>query len=163
MRFFEFKNYNTGTVLTESARIQHAEDIVFWEGSKGANRTLQSLINLEKGGHKDVTVKWDGCIHPDSIVETNLGKLRIEDVIDTINESLEEISVLQFNFESQTIEMLPILNAVKKQGSKKWVEVELNNGDTLTLTEDHEVYTTNRGWVAAGELTEDDDIKDINK
>jgi hypothetical protein len=46
--------------LNEGARIQHAEDIVFWEGSKGAQRALQSLINLEKGGHQDVTVKWDG-------------------------------------------------------------------------------------------------------
>lgn len=48
------------SVLAEGARIQHAEDIVFWEGSKGAQRALQSLINLEKGGHQDVTVKWDG-------------------------------------------------------------------------------------------------------
>lgn len=46
--------------VVEGARIQHAEDIVFWEGSKGAQRALQSLMNLEKGGHKDVTVKWDG-------------------------------------------------------------------------------------------------------
>ena len=48
------------SVLAEGARIQHAEDIVFWEGSKGAQRALQSLINLEQGGHQDVTVKWDG-------------------------------------------------------------------------------------------------------
>ena len=59
MRFFEFKKL-TNIPLTEAARIQHAEDIVFWEGSKGANRALQSLINLEKGGHQNVTVKWDG-------------------------------------------------------------------------------------------------------
>lgn len=61
MRFVEFKNVNVeATTLVEAARIQHAEDFVFWDGSKGANRVLQSLINLEKGGHKDVTVKWDG-------------------------------------------------------------------------------------------------------
>ena len=59
MRFYEFKQSNK-TPIMEAARIQHAEDIVFWEGSKGANRALQSLINMEKGGHKDVTVKWDG-------------------------------------------------------------------------------------------------------
>lgn len=59
MRFLEFRHM-IGQTLTESARIQHAEDIVFWEGSRGAMRALQSLANLEKGGHKDVTVKWDG-------------------------------------------------------------------------------------------------------
>ena len=61
MRFVEFRQSTTSAqILTEGARIQHAEDIVFWEGSKGAQRALQSLMNLEKGGHKDVTVKWDG-------------------------------------------------------------------------------------------------------
>ena len=44
----------------EGARIQHAEDIVFWEGSKGATRAIEALKNLEQGGHTDVTVKWDG-------------------------------------------------------------------------------------------------------
>ena len=61
MRFFEFKQNNKQT-LTEGARIEHLEDLVFRElpPSKGANRALQSLINMEKGGHTDVTVKWDG-------------------------------------------------------------------------------------------------------
>lgn len=44
----------------EAARIQHAEDIIFWEGSKGAMRVVNSLKSLEKNGHKDVTIKWDG-------------------------------------------------------------------------------------------------------
>jgi len=58
MRFREFRLVET--VLREGARIDHAEDIVFREGSKGAIRTLNSFLNLEKGGHTDVTIKWDG-------------------------------------------------------------------------------------------------------
>lgn len=54
MRFREIK------ILMEAARIQHAEDIIFWEGSKGAMRVVNSLKSLEKDGHKDVTIKWDG-------------------------------------------------------------------------------------------------------
>ena len=63
MRFNEFKTILKESVkLTEGARIEHLEDLVFRElpPSKGANRALQSLINMEKGGHTDVTVKWDG-------------------------------------------------------------------------------------------------------
>ena len=63
MRFNEFKTPLTESIkLTEGARIEHLEDLVFRElpPSKGANRALQSLINMEKGGHTDVTVKWDG-------------------------------------------------------------------------------------------------------
>ena len=47
-------------ILQEGARIDHAEDIVFWEGSKGALRAVDALRNLDKGGHKEVTIKWDG-------------------------------------------------------------------------------------------------------
>jgi hypothetical protein len=46
--------------LVEAARIQHAEDIVFWEGSRGAIRALEALKNLEGESHRDVTLKWDG-------------------------------------------------------------------------------------------------------
>jgi len=95
MRFYEFKEYATGSKgqakgkdkmpkakagrtdhplhgklvgektneslqLDEGARIQHAEDLIFWEGSAGAVRALESLKKLETGGHKNVTIKWDG-------------------------------------------------------------------------------------------------------
>ena len=42
------------------ARIDHLEDLVFFEGSKGAVRALEALRSMSKGGHKNVTVKWDG-------------------------------------------------------------------------------------------------------
>ena len=56
MRFFEFKHI----IKEVEARIQHAEDVIFWEGSAGAKRALNALANMAKGGHKDVTIKWDG-------------------------------------------------------------------------------------------------------
>lgn len=42
------------------ARIQHAEDLIFWEGSRGALRAVTALQSLEQGKHNDVTIKWDG-------------------------------------------------------------------------------------------------------
>ena len=59
MRYREFKLVES-IQLDEGARIDHAEDIVFWEGSRGALRALKALKSLEQGGHKDVTLKWDG-------------------------------------------------------------------------------------------------------
>jgi hypothetical protein len=47
-------------LMEAEARIDHAEDIIYKEGSKGVLRVLDSLRNLEKSGHKDVTIKWDG-------------------------------------------------------------------------------------------------------
>ena len=162
MRFFEFRNTTKTAINEAAARIQHAEDIVFWEGSQGAKRALQSLANLAKGGHKDVTVKWDGCVHPDSLIMTNNNLMRIEDAIDYINNG-NKLSVLQFDIKNNTLEMSLISNAIKKEGQKDWIEIELENGDTITLTEDHEVYTTNRGWIQAKDLNENDDVKHIVK
>ena len=48
------------SIINEAARIDHAEDIIFWEGSRGAVRAIESLKSLEQGSHKDVTIKWDG-------------------------------------------------------------------------------------------------------
>jgi hypothetical protein len=56
-----FQPQDTYFVLTEAeARIQHAEDLVFWEGSKGAMRALNALKSLEGKGHKNVSLKFDG-------------------------------------------------------------------------------------------------------
>lgn len=52
-----FKQY---TLLSEGARIQHAEDIIFWEGSQGALRALNSLKSIASDRYKDVSVKFDG-------------------------------------------------------------------------------------------------------
>ena len=60
MRYSDIKLVESRVFLKEGARIDHAEDIVFWEGSRGAIRTLESLKSLEQGKHTDVTIKWDG-------------------------------------------------------------------------------------------------------
>ena len=60
MRYSDIKLVESKVFLKEGARIDHAEDIVFWEGSRGAIRALESLKSLEQGKHTDVTLKWDG-------------------------------------------------------------------------------------------------------
>ena len=60
MRLVEFRNIdNKRLSLIESARIQHAEDLIFWEGSNGASRAIQQLQALT-GTSKALTIKWDG-------------------------------------------------------------------------------------------------------
>ena len=56
-----FKNINPDQALIkEGSRIDHAEDIIFWEGAKGALRALEALKNTASEGYKKVTLKWDG-------------------------------------------------------------------------------------------------------
>ena len=57
---FVAQGWKQAESISEGARIDHAEDLVYKQGSQGAMRVLQSLRQLEQGGHKDVTIKWDG-------------------------------------------------------------------------------------------------------
>lgn len=41
------------------------------------------------------------------------------------------------------------------------VELEFENGTKITCTKDHKFLTTNRGWVPADELTDDDEIAEV--
>jgi hypothetical protein len=60
MRYSEIRLVESKFTLKEGARIDHAEDIIFDEGSRGAIRALEALKQMEQGGHTNVTVKWDG-------------------------------------------------------------------------------------------------------
>jgi len=53
-----FKNLKENRLNeAEGARIQHPEDLIYWEGSKGAKQALAALQNIDP---KNVSVKWDG-------------------------------------------------------------------------------------------------------
>jgi len=38
------------------------------------------------------------------------------------------------------------------------IEIEIENGQTLALTPNHEIYVQNRGWIKAGEVVENDEV-----
>jgi len=46
-------------VITEAARIEHPEDMIFNDGARGALKAVEELNFLPKSA-KDITIKWDG-------------------------------------------------------------------------------------------------------
>ena len=48
MRLVEFKEVDKKNVALKESRIQHAEDLIFWEGSRGAIRAIEQLQSLKK-------------------------------------------------------------------------------------------------------------------
>jgi hypothetical protein len=141
----------------------HPEHLIFFKGSAGALEALQHFkeIAAEQEGATTVRGKWDGCIHKDTVLKTNQGDLTIETVINKYKEDALSITVYGRDLQSGKDQEVPIIGTSVTTGVKEWVEITLENGGTLKLTEDHEVFTTNRGWVAAGELTSDDDIAEL--
>lgn len=142
--------------------------MVLYGGVDGTRQAINALRELRDmlAGHTssqtDVTVKWDGCVHEDTVVYTNMGEMTISEIVNSPH-LWSDIKVMGKDLEStiKVDKFVELYSGTSNKGSKNWVELELENGSSIKLTEDHEVHTTNRGWVKAGELTENDDITEL--
>lgn len=148
--------------------MEHLEDMVFLEGVTGTRKAINFLRSIRDmlAGHSTgkvtATVKWDGCVHEDTVILTNAGDMTIKEIVD--KEHLwGELEIMGKNLNSQwQYDGFNLLIAGNKsEGFKNWVEVQLEDGGSIKLTEDHEVHTTNRGWIKAADLTENDDITEL--
>ena len=147
----------------KNTHMRHIEDKVLYGGVNGtrdAINALRSLRDMLSGVAKgNVSVKWDGCVHEDTTLMTNLGEMTIRQIYEA-EHLWDSILVKGFDFNSNIATMTPLFGASAEDGTKEWVEVITEEG-SLLLTEDHEVHTSNRGWVKSGELLEDDYITEL--
>ena len=60
MRYQEFVTLTESKITEAEARIQHAEDLVFWEGARGALRAVNALRSLGSKTDQQVSLKFDG-------------------------------------------------------------------------------------------------------
>ena len=147
-------------------RIEHLEDFIVEEGLEGftlLKKALDGVIDFCNGKPTDVVVsqKIDGCVHGDTEIKTSTGDIKISELIQRIR-SGEEIFVYGAADNGKGVTTISeITGTYVTPPNKNWVEIALENGAKLKLTEDHQVYTTNKGWIEAGALSEGDDIKQI--
>lgn len=91
------------------------------------------------------------CLPGDELVWTEYGRIKIEDLVE-----LEiPCRVWSYNTETQETELKPITRWFKNPGSEI-LEIGLNDGATVRCTPNHKIWTSNRGWVMAGEILSDD-------
>jgi hypothetical protein len=153
--FLEFFDAIDGAVK----HIDHLEENILNKGKQGViealNQIESSIAYFVDESDYVISTKFDGCIHPDTMLVTNTGN---RSIIDIINDKQPTV-VLGYDEATQQdvwIEAkLPRINS----NNKNWVEVELEDGTSLKCTEDHRVFTVNRGWIEARELTVEDDLK----
>lgn len=100
------------------------------------------------------------CVTGDTKLHTNIGELEIKDVIDRINNG-EEIKVLSYDNINDTVEYQQVNSGCLTRENANIIEIETEDGNKLRLTPDHKVYTENRGYIQASELTKDDILLSI--
>jgi DNA polymerase-3 subunit alpha len=105
---------------------------------------------------KQVLEPTYNCLIGDTKIMTSEGEVTIQEIHDRDMVGLELPS---YNEGTGEIEA-DVIEAVVRNGEKPVLTIELEDGESLTLTDDHRVYTT-RGWIPAGELTLTDEILGI--
>ena len=117
---------------------------------------------INKGPNKFDMIVFDEihtCCSYDTIIQTNLGNLKIGDIV--TNEI--QCEVLSYNGTESSYK--PIINYNKFNNVTELVELtvedEYGKEFTVKVTPDHLIYTHNRGYIEAYKLT-NDDILEIN-
>lgn len=100
------------------------------------------------------------CLIGETKIETSKGIKTINEIVELFNKG-ELVKVLSMNIESEEKEFCEISNACLTKQNAKIIELEIEeNGKiySISCTPDHKIYTRNRGYVEAKDLTSDDDI-----
>lgn len=110
---------------------------------------------IEWGDHRinDILKKTFSCLTGDTFVLTEQGEVPIRQIVE---QGMVGTKLPSYNEATGAVEMDEVV-AVASNGVRDIIEVELEDGKTLSLTEDHLVMTP-RGWVQAGKLTTEDEI-----
>ncbi len=158
MKLLDLLNQTPLNLQEAKARIEHPEDLIFDDGLAGAETALQ-ILRATAARPEYVSIKFDGCIHPDTVLQTSKGEMTIKNIID----STESIYVLTHNFatgkDEYHLAQYPRINS----NNKSWILISLENGSEIKVTEDHEVFVEGKGWIQAKNLQPGDDIKEYQK
>ena len=85
--------------------------------------------------------------------------LRLDDFIEKYeSNTIGEVFVKSHDLETDAITWEQVTAAAMTAEVDELMIIETPCGKTIKCTPDHKVYTTNRGWVKAGDLLEDDDL-----
>ena len=97
------------------------------------------------------------CLTCDTILDTNKGLLSIGEIVD----NSIQCNVKSLNLQTNQIEYTPVVNVMKNFPHEPILELTIEDACKvykLKCTASHKIYTRNRGYVKAKDLTELDDI-----
>jgi hypothetical protein len=115
-------------------------------GERGIFNRQASKLQAAKNGRRDPNHEFgtNPCLHPDSLVETVHGRMKIKDIT-------EPTKVYTMDKEGK----LSIRNCSASWISKKdapTLNITIASGKVVRCTEDHKIFIDGRGWVEAKDI-----------
>lgn len=111
--------------------------------------SIQTLIRRHDRFRAPNFIAWDECISGDSLLTTDKGIIRIDDV-----PRYGATSILSYNGDKILWQKI---TAWRLTGIKKTKRITLLNGESIRATENHLIFTK-RGWIPTSEITIGDQI-----
>jgi intein/homing endonuclease len=139
-----FKNGNYWVVLSEERKLR----IKFNDGD--LEPVYPELIDIKITDYCDKGCNY--CFTEGTLVNTPHGKIPIDQL-------KQNDKVFAFDEKSSKKVINTIDQLHSREYSGELILLELENGKILEVTPNHEIYTLNRGWVPAGELTLQDELQ----
>lgn len=121
--------------------------ILFWD-----NISNEAIPDMYGSDWK--TVSTNPCLTGDSKIMTSNGEITIKEIFENFNN--EKYEVLTYNENTKQLEYNEVGDALLTKRNANIIELELEDGELLRLTPEHKVFTENRGWIEAAQLTGDD-------
>jgi len=152
--------YTIGSVKERIADLMNPIDEFYVITNVESLRNEDLVKAILKGPNKFDFVICDEvhkCFDYDTLISTDLGDIKIGDIV----ASNLKCSVKSYDTNNDSIVYNSIINYFKIPNEDKLLHLEFdNNGELyeLNCTADHEIYTTNRGYVKASDLNDNDDI-----
>ena len=124
---------------------------------------LWKKIELSKAGEPGIYLSNDKdwgsnpcCLVPDTKVKTVDGEYTIEELVNKLDNNEDVPNVLSYNTDTKEVEEKEIVTGLLTRKNADVISLELEDGTIVKMTPDHKIYTENRGYVEAKDLTEDD-------
>ena len=110
------------------------------------HQMIQATVGGEFGPENFVQEK---CLSPDSLIQLKEnGTKTIKEIVDN---KISDMA-LSFNEVSDKVEYAEILNWVKNESSNEWLEIELEDGNIITVTPNHRMFVHSKGDIKAEDL-----------
>lgn len=130
-------------------------DAATHSGKADIQRIVEELAYTTFSGTQRIYL-FDECFTEDTLLYTREGPRSIRDLVETRFEG----EVLAYDMETEC----PVWDIITKwfdHGEREVVRLIFDNGEEITVTENELLWTRNRGWVAAKDLTPEDDVLEV--
>lgn len=101
---------------------------------------------------------FNPCLIGSTLIKTKGGEVSIKELAEKTLENQRKTKILSYNEDTKELEWKKLKFAIKTKSMAKTITLKFNDNTEVTCTPDHQIFTLNRGYIAAKHLEVDDEI-----